>query len=305
MREGVRVGDQTVEITRGDKVFFPDSGITKRDLVEYYQKIADRMLPYLEGRPITMVRFPDGIKGEGFFHKDTPRYYPKWIKRVRVKKEDGFLNQIVCDDADTLIYLANQACIAPHIWLSRADHLNKPDLMVFDLDPPDGRFPDVRFAAKALRQQLTDLDLVPFVQTTGSRGLHIVVPLTSDAEFDEVREFARAVADSVAQGQADRLTTEQYKKKRRNRIFIDTARNSYAQTFVCPYGVRPLPGAPVATPIDWEEVDRTEPKTYSIGNIFKRLRRKKDPWAEIWNKARPLDVSGRKMGAKQKQLSAN
>jgi bifunctional non-homologous end joining protein LigD len=290
MSDDIEVGDRTIRITRGDNILFPESGITKRALIQYYLQIADAILPYLRDRPLTMLRFPDGIEGQRFFQKDAPHYFPEWIPRVRVEKAGGSVSHVVCNDAATLVYIANQACITPHIWTSRSDRLYYPDLVVFDLDPPDGRFADVRLAAKLLRERLKGLGLVPFVQTTGSKGLHVVAPIIRDNEFDEVREWVGAVAEMLAEEEPDRLTTEFRKDKRGGRVFIDTGRNAYAQTFVSPYGVRPLPQAPVAAPIEWGEVDSIEPQSYNIGTILDRLKGKGDPWKSIWKKARPLQA---------------
>ena len=163
MSDEIRVGSRTIRISNGEKVLFPESGITKRALVEYYLHVADTILPHLRDRPLTMLRYPDGINGQSFFQKDAPDYFPKWIKRVRVAKAGGFVSHVVGNNAATLVYLANLACITPHIWTSRINHLKQPDLIVFDLDPPEGEFADVRFAARRLRELLGDLGLVPFV----------------------------------------------------------------------------------------------------------------------------------------------
>ena len=201
-------------ITRGDKVLFPESGITKRVLIDYYRRVADSMLPYLHDRPLTMLRYPDGIHRQSFFQKDAPDYFPEWIKRIQVAKAGGSVNHVACNDAATLVYLANQACITPHIWTSRVDRLRFPDLVVFDLDPPNGRFPEVRFAAKLLRDRLERFGLVPFVQTTGSKGLHVVVPIVRGPEFDEVGRLGRVIAEALANEEPQRLTTEFRRAKR-------------------------------------------------------------------------------------------
>jgi bifunctional non-homologous end joining protein LigD len=287
----IEVGGRAIRITHGDKVLFPESGITKRALVEYYLKIANTILPYIRDRPLTMLRFPDGIDKKRFFQKDAPHYFPEWIPRVRVEKAGGSVKHVVCNDAATLVYIANQACITPHIWTSRTDPLLYPDLVVFDLDPPDGRFAEVRFAAKLVRERLEGIGLVPFVQTTGSKGLHVVAPIVRDTEFDEVRRRTGEIADMLAEEEPERLTTEFRKDKRGGRVFIDTGRNAYAQTFVSPYGVRPLPQAPVATPIEWDEVEKVEPQSFNIENVFDRLKAKKgDPWKSIWKKARSFEA---------------
>ncbi|MGQ9572224.1 MAG: non-homologous end-joining DNA ligase [Dehalococcoidia bacterium] len=293
----MRIGPHTVETSNADKVLFPDDGITKGDLIEYYRQIADTMLPHIEGRPVAMHRFPDGLAGEGFYQKDAPDYFPDWVTRVSVKKENGTVEHVICDKAATLVYLANQACVTPHVWLSRLDDLNKPDLLIFDLDPPDGKLKEVRFAARALRDVLGELGLAVFIQTTGSRGFHVVVPLDRSADFDTVRTFAQEVAELLARREPDRLTTEQYKKQRRGRVFLDTVRNSYAQTFAAPYAVRPRPGAPVATPIDWAGLGKTDSQRYNIGNIFRRLGQKGDPWKGMRRHARSLSEPRRRLDA--------
>jgi bifunctional non-homologous end joining protein LigD len=294
----MRIGPYTVEVSNADKVLFPDDGITKGELIEYYRQIADTMLPHIEGRPVAMHRFPDGLDGESFYQKEVPDYFPDWVTRVSVSKEGGSLTQLVCDKAATLVYLANQACMTPHVWLSRVDQLNNPDLLIFDLDPPDGELEDVRFAARALRDVLKELGLVVFIQTTGSRGFHVVVPLDGSADFDTARAFAQDVAELVARQEPDRLTTEQYKEQRRGRVFLDTLRNSYAQTFAAPYAVRPRPGAPVATPIDWAELGKADPQRYNIRNVFRRLGQKGDPWKGMRRHARSLSEPRRRLDAR-------
>lgn len=290
------IGRRTVEISNPDKVLFPDDGITKADLADYYARIAETMLPHVRGRPATMQRYPDGIEGETFFQKDVPNYFPDWIKTVEMAKEGGTVTHLVIEEAATLVYLANQACITPHMWLSRADRPHHPDRIVFDFDPPGKEFTPIRDAARRLRDILEELGLVPFVMTSGSRGLHVVAPLKRTTDFDEVRTFARGVAELLVGRHPDRLTTEQRKNKRGRRIFVDTMRNSYAQTAVAPYAVRARAGAPVAAPLDWDELGRgLEPRKYTIANVFRRLARKDDPWAKIERQARALDAPREKL----------
>jgi bifunctional non-homologous end joining protein LigD len=279
----VRSGRRIVEITNPEKVLFPNDGITKRDLVAYYERIAATMLPHLRGRAIVMERYPDGIHGEKIFQKNAPDYYPAWIKIASLPKKDGVVRHVVCNDAATLVYLANQAVITPHTWLSRIDKPNHPDQMIFDLDPSDGDFRAVCGAAKMLRERLTEQGLTSFVKTTGSRGLHVLVPLNRRADFDEVRAFARQVATDLVQSDPARLTTEVRKSKRQGRIFVDTVRNAYAQTAAPAYAVRPRDGAPVATPLSWDELDsrRLKPDLYNTRNIFDRLKKMDDQWKDV------------------------
>jgi bifunctional non-homologous end joining protein LigD len=264
--------------------------VTKADLAAYYERIAGRMVPHLRDRPVSMHRFPDGVAEAGFFHKDVPDHFPDWIRRVRVRKADGALTHAVVCDADTLVYLADQACITPHVWLSRSDRLDRPDRMVFDLDPSGEDFAAVRRVAQALGELLDELELPRFAMTTGSRGIHIWVPLERRHGFDEVRAFAREVAAVIEARHPNLVTTEQRKQKRRGRVLIDVMRNAYAQTAVPPYAVRPRGQGPVATPLRWEELSdsRLQPDRWTVSNLFRRLARREDPWRGMSSQARSL-----------------
>jgi bifunctional non-homologous end joining protein LigD len=285
MANEITVGGITVPLTHPDKVLFPADGITKADLASYYRDVADRMLPGLRDRPISMVRYPDGLDGQRFFQKNVPSYFPGWIRRVRVGKEGGEVEHAVCDKPATLVYLANQACIEIHAFTSRVDKLGAPDQLVFDFDPPDGtRFADVRRVALWARDLLAgDLGLTCFVRTTGGRGLHVHVPLNRRADFGAVREFAHQAAECLARRHPDAITTEQRKDKRGMRIYADLMRNAYAQTVAASYGVRARPGAPVATPLSWAEVEdeSLEPGQFTMATIRGRLDRGTDPWADF------------------------
>ncbi|HSL59399.1 MAG TPA: non-homologous end-joining DNA ligase [Acidimicrobiales bacterium] len=272
--------ERSVELGNPDKVLFPDVGLTKRDLAEHYLRVADLALPHLRGRPLTMERHPDGIEASGFVQKEAPGHFPDWIRTVTVPKEGGEVTHVVCDDAATLVYLVDQACITPHVWLSTTDHLDRPDRLVVDLDPPRGADdPEpVRFAARAVRDVLDELDLSSRLMTTGSKGVHLIVPLDGQLGFDEVRGLARRIAGVAAGRHDDRLTIAQRTDARRGRVFLDILRNGYAQTTVAPYAVRTRPGAPVATPIDWDELGRVTPRRYTVSNLARRLGQKDDPW---------------------------
>jgi len=281
--ETVRVGRRAIEVTHPGKVYFPGRPpITKRDLVAYYVAVAPFILPYTRGRPVTLQRFPEGIENEGFFQKEVSDWFPGWIPRATVPKEGGSTTYVLCDDAATLAYLASQGCITPHVWLSRIDRPRHPDRLIFDLDPPRG-FEQARTAARLLHDLMSALGLASFVMTTGSRGLHVLVPLDRSAEFDAVRGFARDTAALLVARHPDDLTIEARIAKRGDRLFLDTTRNAYAQTGVAPYGVRARPGAPVATPLRWEELDDPvlDSRTYSVGNVLARIERAGDPWRGI------------------------
>lgn len=248
-----------VEITHPDKILFPKGKITKQEMADYYARIASKMLPLIKDRPISMKRFPGGIKEEGFFQKNIPEGAPSWIKTYHVKKkEGGSIDMILCNDKATLLWMANQNCITPHIWLSKWDKPDQPDMMVFDLDPPKGKkFEDVIEAALTLKKILeTSYRLKSTVMLTGSKGVHVIVRLKRKAHFDEVREKAKAIAEHLVASDPKKYTLEVRKEKRKGRLYIDIMRNSKGATVVAPYALRSLEGAPIATPLTWAQLKR-------------------------------------------------
>ena len=298
MAEEIAAGGITVPLSHPDKILFPDDGITKEDLARYYADVAGAMLPWLRDRPVTMVRYPDGLSGQRFFQKNAPSYFPGWIRRVEVAKEGGHVEHVVCDQPATLVYLASQACIEIHALTSRADKLDRPDQMVFDFDPPDDkRFADVRRTALRTRDLLAgELGLTSFVRTSGGRGLHVHVALNRQAGFDAVREFAHRVAGVLARRHPDAVTAEQRKDKRGERIYVDVMRNAYAQTVAASYGVRARPGAPVATPLSWAEVENNDlaPGQLTIKTVRARLHGE-DPWADFTGSAHGLGEADKRL----------
>lgn len=282
--ELVSVGKREVAITRPEKVLFPADGITKGELIKYYYDIAPWMLPHVADRPLSLQRYPDGIDKFSFFQKSVEKYFPGWIRTVTVKKAGGTVKHVVCNDVATLVYLANLAAITHHIWLSRADKLLHPDLMVFDLDPSGDTFPWVKAAARSLKQLLDRIDLPAFLKTSGSRGLHVVVPLQRRHTFDEVHGFARHLAAVIVREQPDQRTLEFSKRDRGGRVFIDIHRNAYAQTVAPAFTVRARPGAPVSVPIAWDELeDKTlRADGWTIRTVFDRLKGRRDPWKHFW-----------------------
>ncbi|ALP53938.1 ATP-dependent DNA ligase [Candidatus Tenderia electrophaga] len=284
-----RFGRYTVELSNTDKVFFPDAGISKGDLIDYYSAVAEWLVPHAKDRPLTLHRFPDGIDQDGFYQQQRSDYFPDWIqsrKTARVEdshEDEKAVDHVLCNNQATLVYLANQGVITLHGWLSRAPRLTRPDRLIFDLDPAHKDFGTVRRAARQVAALMQQLNLTPYAMTTGSRGLHVVAPLRRGQQFDAVRDLAQAMAQHLAQQHSDDLTVEQRKDKRQGRIYLDVMRNAYGQTAVLPYAVRAKPGAPVATPLDLDELDDSglDPQGWHIKNILRRLGQKGDPWADI------------------------
>ena len=309
--DAITVAGRDIRLTNGSKVLF-DNGVTKGELVEYYLAAAEAMVPLMRHRPVVMMRYPDGIEGPRIVQKNAPEYFPDWISRAEVPKRDGgTVSHVVCDDAATLVYLANQACIELHVFLSRAASLDRPHEIVFDLDPPSGPsgpgsarlFRPVRRGAMLVRDLLdAELGLAAFVKTTGGHGLHVHLPLDGNSDFDAARNFARGVAAVLAARHPEDFTTSQRKAGRRGRIYLDILRNAYGQTVVAPYGVRGRPGAPVATPVAWAEVEDSglTPERFTLRTGTARLaeiRAGSDPWADYGRRRYSLGTIGRKLAA--------
>lgn len=290
--EEIEIDGRRFELSNPDKLLFPEAGVAKRDLCEYYRRMASNMLPFLEGRSITMQRFPDGVKEDGFYQKEAPDYFPDWIERAVLSKEDGEVTYVVVNDAASLVYLAGQACVTFHVALAPVSSPRSPDRLVFDLDPSGDDFTPVREGALRLRAMLDEEGLAPFCKTTGSRGLHVEAPLDGSADFDAARRFARGLAERLADEAPDLFTVAHRKADRGGRVFIDTLRNAYGQTTAAPYSVRALPGAPVAAPLAWREVEDASlsAQAYSIGNVFRRLGQIDDPWRGFAAAAAPIST---------------
>jgi bifunctional non-homologous end joining protein LigD len=293
----VEVDDHEVTVSHPERVVFPDIGLTKGELVDYYRRIAPHALPHLRGRPLTMQIYPKGAAEPGTYVKERRRHFPDWVGSAEVpisdhtrrKRADG-LRMPVVDSEDALVYLANQGMVTPHVSLSRADRPDHPDRMVFDLDPSVDDFDLIRRTALELRDVLAEHGLVPFVKTSGSRGLHVTTPLDRSATYEEVGAFADAVAATLAQRHPDELTTAFSKAERGDRLFLDVLRNRPSQTEVAAYGVRGRAGAPVAAPLEWDEVKDPSLRAdrWTVRNIFRRLSQRPDPWAALDDSARAL-----------------
>ncbi len=286
----ITVDGRSVTVSNPDKVLFPRSGITKAEMARYYQAIGPTMVRHVGDRPITLVRYPSGIEGKGFFQKNTPDYYPDWIPRVELVKKGGTVRHCVVDHPAALVYFAQQNVITPHMGLATVASLDRPDRFVVDLDPSQHDFDQMRRVAHGTRSALERAGLVPFVQLTGSKGVHIVAPLTGTAPWSEVGRFGRALSTMLLQQFPDDLTMEFSKSDRGEKIYLDMGRNNYQSTMAAPYGVRPFEGAPVATPIDWDELDEPglDAQRYTITTVLERLAERGDAWETMAESARPL-----------------
>jgi bifunctional non-homologous end joining protein LigD len=290
MTEVLRVGRRQVRVTHPDKLLFPSARVSKLDLARHYERVAPVMLPYVSGRPLALQAFPDGIDAQGFFQKNVPRYFPDWIGRATVPKRGGTITHALAGDAATLVYLAGQNVVTPHIWLSRADRPHEPDRLIFDFDPSGGGFADVRAAAREAGERLRDAGLATYAMVTGSRGVHVVCPLRRGPGFGDVHTYARALAEEMVADDPRHLTLEWKKVDRGKLIYVDVNRNAYAQHVVAPYGVRPRPRAPVAVPIHWEELSdpKLKPDRWTVKTVGERIDAEGDPWKGMGRRARAL-----------------
>jgi len=270
-----------VRLSHPDRVLYPEQGVSKRELAEYYLAVADRILPHLVNRPVSLVRCPRGQTGECFFQKHASKGFPEELRRVRIRERSGSDEYVYIDGAPGLVAAAQLGVLELHIWGVHIDSLEKPDRMVFDLDPdPAVGFAEVRKAAAEMRERLGDLGLVSFPMATGGKGVHVVVPLVPDHGWDEIKDFAEAVARSFADKWPDRYLAQASKSARKGKIFIDYLRNARGATAIAPFSSRAREGAPVAWPLNWRQLQRLDnAQPASIATAAKLLRRQKsDPW---------------------------
>ena len=278
-----REGPAEVVITHPEKILFPDDGITKGELASYYEAIAPFMLPHIVGRPVTMERYHRGIGAPGFFQKDVSKGFPTWLERVEVPKKGGTVHHPIVRDTRSLLWLANQNSVTPHVWISRVPDLYRPDICVFDLDPSEERPHDLRKAALMVRDLLLELGLKSWVKTSGSKGFHIAVPLDRRDGFDEVAAFAHQVGELLVRRDPQRLTQELAKADRGGRILVDTGRNGYSATFAAAYAIRAKAGAPVSAPCTWDEVESgaAAPRAFTLRNMAERVAEVGDAWQDL------------------------
>jgi bifunctional non-homologous end joining protein LigD len=281
----------TVKLTHPDRLLWPDDGISKRELYDYFGAIAGVMVPHVKDRPVSLQRFRESVDKGGFFQKEVPKGAPEWVKTAEVPKKGGVVHHVLANDGATLQWLAQQGCITPHVFTARADRLDRPDRVVIDLDPSTKDFGAVRLAAAQIGDALRARGLEPFAMVTGSRGIHVVVPIKRTRATEDVLAWVRAFATELGEEHPDTLTTEFYKNKRDERIYLDVARNAPSQTVVPPYAPRPRPHAPVATPLRWEELDddALRPDGWTLRTVQQRLDDLGgDPWKDINKSARAL-----------------
>jgi len=278
-------------ITHPDKVFWPDEGYTKLDVARFYEAVFPRLKPYVHDRLLTMERCPDGMRGECFYQKKAPKGLPSGTPTKLIHHESGNVNYVVGGSLETQIALVNLGCIPVHIWGSRAEHPGKPDWMVFDLDPGSGKFADSAEAGLLFKKVLDELGLVSFPKTSGSRGMHVFVPLRVGPSFDEVREFATRLSERLAAEHPGTLTMEQRIEARKGRVFLDAMRNSFGATVAAPYSVRRRPKASFSMPLRWKDVaPDLDPSDFNLGNYKKHLAGA-DPWKDFFQHRQSLELS--------------
>jgi bifunctional non-homologous end joining protein LigD len=285
-----------VAVSNPDKVFWPDEGYTKLDLVRFYDAIFPKLAPWVKDRPLTLRRCPNGLRGKCFYQKEKPDGMPPGTPTHRVVHKNGVRNYVLGGRRETQLALANLGCISVHIWGTRADAPRQPDWVCFDLDPASGKFADAARAGRKLKDALDALELVSFAKTSGKKGLHVFVPLRRGPDVDEVREFAERLGGVLANAYPDLMTTEFSIAARKGRVYLDAGRNGFAQTVAAPYCVRRLARAPVSTPLAWAEVDPAlDPASFNVKTIFARLRRR-DPWAAFARSRQSLAAAARAVG---------
>lgn len=270
-----------VKFSNRDKVFWPEDGYTKGDLIDYYGAVAPSLMPYLQDRPVVLTRYPDGINGKSFFQKDAPAFIPEWLRTVRVWSEDTQreIDYFVCEDAAAIQYLANLGSIPLHIWFSRVESLERPDWCVLDLDPKGAPLTDVVKVALAVKQLCDDIELPSYIKTSGSSGLHVMLPLARQITYEQARALTQLLAKVVVTELPEIATLTRQVHKREGKVYLDFVQNGYGRLLVAPFSVRPLPGAPVSAPLEWKEVTaKLDIKAFTIKTVPARLKKlKKDP----------------------------
>ncbi len=278
-----------VKFTNLDKILFPNLHIKKAQVVEYYIKIAPKILEFLDDRAIVITRFPNGIERSGFYEKDLPKGTPNWVDRFKRYSETSKreINYVVCKDLDTLLWLANLAAIEIHMPLSKVDSYEKPDLVLFDIDPePPANFDNAIEVAQILKEKLDALGMKSYVKTSGKKGLHVILPIVNKYTFKQTREFVHTFGKYLA-GESELIVSEFSQSRDPGTVYIDYLQNSSGRTMICPYSLRAEKQAPVSTPIEWGELKKIlRPEDF---NIFTVVEMEEKPWKDLWEQKQKLE----------------
>ena len=295
----MRLGRHEVPVTNPDKIFFPERGLTKGDLVSYYVGVAEHVLPHLRRRPFHMKRFPNGVQGDFFHQKRVPANHPEFVDEVFVQFPSGHSTVFaILDNAAALAWVANLACIELHTWASRVPEIEEPDYLLIDLDPTtDGQWPFVREIALVVRDVMNDLDLRSYPKTSGATGLHILAPVKADLAFPDVRLFAKALAQEVERRIADQaVATTTWRVADRVGVFVDYGQNARDRTIASAYSVRPTPDARVSAPLRWDEVADVDPAAFTLTSMPARIEAMGDPMAGMWSRPPSLRPALARLG---------
>jgi bifunctional non-homologous end joining protein LigD len=279
-----------------DKVYWPEDGYTKGDLLAYYEKIAPYILPHLKDRPIVLHRFPNGIEGEAFFQKDAPQSTPSWLKTIDIQHSHKVVRYFLVPDLKSLLYVVNLGSIEIHPFLTKYQHLDEPDFLVIDLDPENCPFKQVIEVAQAAHDLFDSLGIKHFCKTSGKRGLHIFIPLDAKYPFEAVEDFAKLLAQLIHEQLPKITSLIRDPKLRQKKVYVDFLQNGKTKTVVAPYSVRPVEGAAVSTPLDWKEVKSgLDPKEFTIETVIKRIAKKKDLFAGVLGKGISIEAALKKI----------
>ena len=291
---------KTVKLSSPERVLFPDDGITKGDVFAYYERVADTLVPHLRDRPFTMKRYPHGITGEVFFQKQAPKHLPDWIptRQFRTWRREGgsrLVDFALVNSPEAVLFMVQNNCIDMNAWYSRVDKPHRPDFVLFDLDPPDGGFELAIEVAQLIRELLDDVGLPGYVKTSGADGIHVVAPIARRATFEQTYAFAEQASRLLEQRHPGKITTEWLKKKREG-VLVDHRQNGWGKTIASVYSVRPKPGAPVSTPLHWDELTPgVRPRDFSMEVALGRIERHGDLFAPILEDPRPLGSAAAKL----------
>ena len=302
MSDEIRIGRHRVRLTHPERLLFPGDGVTKGDLAEYYVEIGDAIVPHLRNRPFTLKRYPDGIRGQAYFHKQAPKGKPSWIptRRFETHPREGGSRLVdfpLVNSVEALLWMVQMHCIDMNAWYSRFDKPGRPDYVVFDLDPPDepDGFALAIEVAHLIRGLLDELELPGYVKTSGADGIHVLAPIQRRAGFDVTYAFAEAASRLLEQRHPGLVTTEWLKKKRSG-VLVDHRQNGWGKTIASVYSVRPKPGAPVSTPLRWEELTPdVRPRDFTMAAALERVERHGDLFAPVLDDPRPLAAAAKKL----------